>query len=169
MDAKQALRIIMAQISEVLDTLDNEKMSCPLSIFEGSSLGQHIRHIFDLKSCIINGQRNSLIDYSDRKRDQRLETDVVFAKDFLSHLTNEIDSIDLAKNVKVVQDFSSSFSEDRPIVISSNNRELMYAYDHAVHHLAIVKMGIRSAYPEIKLRKEIGVAPSTIRHQALKN
>jgi hypothetical protein len=44
-------------------------------------------------------------------------------------------------------------------------RELAYNIEHAVHHMAIVKIGVREVAPYITLDKDFGVAASTIRHK----
>ncbi|MBK7410731.1 MAG: hypothetical protein IPJ40_23365 [Saprospirales bacterium] len=53
----------------------------------------------------------------------------------------------------VQADFIPEEEAPRPTVQSSVGRELMYAFDHAVHHLAIVKMGLRQAQPDLPCRK----------------
>jgi hypothetical protein len=53
----------------------------------------------------------------------------------------------------------------RPMATSSIGRELLYAYDHAVHHLAIIKLGIKAEIPDVEIDSNIGVAASTLRHQ----
>ncbi|CAN0490192.1 unnamed protein product [Phaeothamnion confervicola] len=44
-------------------------------------------------------------------------------------------------------------------------RELVYNIEHAVHHMAIMKIGIREAAPYVKLTPDFGIAASTIRYQ----
>ena len=41
----------------------------------------------------------------------------------------------------------------------------MFAYDHALHHLAIIKMGLLSAFPQIKVDENMGVSPATLKNQ----
>ena len=43
-------------------------------------------------------------------------------------------------------------------------RKPMYAYDHAVHHLAMIKIGMKEACPAVRVGKNIGAAPSTVKH-----
>ena len=43
-------------------------------------------------------------------------------------------------------------------------RELTYNIEHAVHHMAIMKIGIREVAPYISLPADFGVADSTIRY-----
>jgi len=43
-------------------------------------------------------------------------------------------------------------------------RELAYNIEHAIHHMAIIKIGINEVSPYILLPSAFGVASSTIRH-----
>lgn len=44
-------------------------------------------------------------------------------------------------------------------------RELTYNIEHAVHHMAIMKIGIREVAPLIVIPKSFGVAVSTLRYR----
>jgi hypothetical protein len=44
-------------------------------------------------------------------------------------------------------------------------RELVYNIEHAVHHMALIRIGVREVAPHITLPPDFGVAASTIRHQ----
>ena len=59
--------------------------------------------------------------------------------------------------------FSSDEDENPGVISTSFKRELMYGIDHAIHHLAIVKIGIKYAFPFIKLNPELGIATSTLK------
>ena len=68
--------------------------------------------------------------------------------------------------VKVKVDFSSDPLVTRPMVLSTVGRELMYAFDHATHHLAIIRIGLKECMPDLELDKDFGKAPSTIKFEA---
>jgi len=44
-------------------------------------------------------------------------------------------------------------------------RELVYNIEHAVHHMAIIKIGVREIANYIELPLDFGIAASTIRYQ----
>jgi hypothetical protein len=44
-------------------------------------------------------------------------------------------------------------------------RELAYNIEHAVHHMALVKIGLRDVAPRVTLPAGFGIAVSTLRHQ----
>jgi len=76
----------------------------------------------------------------------------------------QIRELDELQTVNVYGDIEYA-DHTRPICKSSIGRELLYAYDHAVHHLAIVKLGIHAEFPGIELDDSMGVASSTLRYQ----
>ena len=166
MDCKEGTRRMAKQISNLLDQIDQASYHKPLAVFKGSSLGQHVRHILDFYTCISKGCANDLIDYSKRQRDARIEQDKNFAKAMLNNLSEEICGLDEAALIQVRADFSTETELDRPIVHSSIGREIMFAYDHALHHLAIIKIGIQTAFPNLDLEENLGVAPATVKYRA---
>ena len=167
MTVNASVKIINNQIAAILNQMTDEQYRLSLDIFNGSTVGQHIRHIFDFYNCIINtGHQETAIDYACRERNPLVETERLTALSSMAQIVNEVEDIDFNKSIHVVTDFSTDKNEPRPSVLSSIGRELMYAYDHAVHHLAIIKMGITSSFPSITLDREVGVAPSTIKYQS---
>jgi len=45
------------------------------------------------------------------------------------------------------------------------HRELQYNIEHAVHHLAIIKIGVKTLEDSFKLDDNFGIAASTIRNK----
>ena len=50
-------------------------------------------------------------------------------------------------------------------VESTLDRELIYNIEHAIHHMAMIKIGLKVLAPELHLPENFGVAPSTIRYR----
>ena len=169
MNVQEALSQIEEQLCYILQQLDDSEYACPLGIFEGSSIGKHMRHILDLNRCIIHSTIDEYIDYANRERNERFEKETSLIQKAIVEVGQELAKLDLSKKVNVLQDYNKNGSADRQYVSSTYGRELMYAFDHAVHHIAMIKMGIRSAFPHIKLPDDLGYAPSTIRYQFLSN
>jgi hypothetical protein len=164
MNCKQGTEIIIGQLTDLLQRLGEETYSRPLALFNGSSIGQHFRHIIDFYGCLANNAEAGRLDYAHRQRDTRVETEPTYAAIMLQQFHKKLKDMDEAITVEVVADFSSDLNETRPVVTSCIGREMMYAYDHAVHHLAIIKMGLKSTVPDFQIDKNIGVAPSTVKH-----
>lgn len=157
-------RDIFKQIKETLSQLSPEEYGRGLDIFEGTSIGKHFRHIFDFYHCIEKSLGTGRLDYCQRERHPLIETDPAFAAEAFQHCFEALSKADDTKKLTVKADFSTEEIE-RPVVESSVGREMMYAFDHAVHHLAIVKIGIKACFPEISIDKNLGVAPSTQKHE----
>ena len=164
MDCKEGNQKLIDTLKEVLEQIREEQYKTPLEIFNGSSIGQHTRHIYDFYACFLKGMRKDCIDYSKRERNHRIESEPGYAVTAFGEIQREIDRIE-DQNVNVLSDFSAELSESRMVVRSSINRELMFVHDHAVHHLAILRIGLSAAFPELALEQGFGVAPSTIRYQ----
>ncbi|MCU0348348.1 MAG: hypothetical protein MUC59_15515 [Saprospiraceae bacterium] len=151
-------------MTELLDRINQETYAKSLPLFNGSSIGQHFRHIVDFYGCLANGATDGRVDYANRQRDARVETEPGYASSVLHHFFEKLDVVDEASFIEVVADFSAELNEERPVVQSTVGREMMYAYDHAVHHLAMIKMGLKSVSPALEVDKNLGVAPSTVKH-----
>ncbi len=164
MTCREGNQLMIRQITGLLDTLNNQLYAQPLDVFNGSSIGQHFRHILDFYLCLIQGVQEGRVDYARRDRNPLAETDVLFTKDVFFEVAKKMEAFSEEQAIQVLGDFSDKETV-RPSLASSIGRELMYAYDHAVHHLAIIKIGIATAAPGLSVDHTIGVAPSTIKHR----
>lgn len=165
MDPREGTQVIAAQVQSLLDLMNNKSYSQPLTTFNGSSVGQHIRHIVDFYLCLINGLDASNINYDKRERNPNIETDCLAAKNRIAIIANKVQTVDIEKRVMVCSSYVADENVELKSVPSSIGRELMYAYDHAIHHLAMIKIGMQIHFPEILIDKDLGVAPSTLKYR----
>lgn len=156
---------VLRQIEELISLLDGETYARRLDLFDGSSVGQHMRHILNFYQSLLSGAEGGLLDYSRRERDPRIEADPLIARDLFAAVEASLGALDEKQPLRVIADFLPSEGEERQVVESSVGRELMYAFDHAVHHLAIVKIGLRVVMPGCAIPEDLGIAPSTIKYQ----
>jgi len=168
MDTKQGTTYISQQMIDLLRNLDNGTYAKPLPVFNQSSVGQHFRHIIDFYNCLLHGCGCHVVDYCKRERNPLVETDSQTAISVITDINKRVQLIDESILIDVKSDFSPENEEDRVIIQSSMGRELMYAYDHALHHLALIKIGLQVHFPEIKVDENLGVAPSTIKYKKTK-
>lgn len=166
MNCKDGTKAIITQILNLLEQLDNATLLKPLEIFGGSTLGQHFRHIFDFYQCLLQGTLDGEIDYASRERNPFIEADVAFAAEAFEALLPAIARFEDDLELMIRGDFSIDHASLRPQLQSSFGRELMYAYDHAVHHLAMIKIGLKTGFPQVVIDQNVGVAPSTIKFQS---
>ncbi len=166
MDFKQGSSQMIHQITGLLDSISPEQYSQNLDIFKGSTLGQHFRHILDFYLVLLNHYQSGLVDYTLRERDAKLETDPRYAMATFEQVLGKVDQLDEQFPLKVKADLLFCSEGERPLIPTSIGRELMYAYEHAVHHLAIIRIGIENAFPDLEIANEIGIAPATIKYRA---
>ncbi len=168
MNCKEGNQAIIRQITNLLDAIAPAEYAQALDVFSGTSIGQHIRHILDFYLCLLRGIKEDLVDYADRERNLQGETDPAYARNAFQAIMAQIEDLSESKPVHVRGDFSPAQAALRPVLQSSVGRELMFAHDHAVHHLAIIKIGIEQAFPQIRLDSTFGIAPSTVKHHAVR-
>lgn len=163
MNGKEGISNIVMQINDILIDIESNLYSMPLGIYNGSSIGQHFRHIYDFFRCLARGASQHTVDYAQRDRDVRIEQDPLFA---MSAFVQELESLLTLEEytpVRVRGDFSTQNDAVRPEYPSSIGREITFLHDHAVHHLAIIKIGLQIEAPELIKDHTFGVAPSTVK------
>lgn len=165
MDPRKGTQIISTQVADLLEVMDNKHYNQPLSTFNGSSVGQHVRHIIDFYLCLINGLNDLDINYDKRERNPLIETDRLTAKQFMEIIAQKVQNFEVEQSVMVCSSFVADKNETLISIPSSVGRELMYAYDHAIHHLAMIKIGMQIHFPNIAIDKNLGVAPSTLKYR----
>lgn len=164
MPLNQSNRTRIEQLKSILQIVPAELYSRPLPLLNGSSIGQHFRHIIEFYTCLQQGRMESRLCYDDRKRDLRIEQNQEFALTRCDSFIEFLDSITGDERLTLVADFSDGRTE--PCAIETSlNRELAYVMDHAVHHLAIIKIALQDC--EIEIGEDVGVAPSTLRNRAV--
>lgn len=166
MDCKQGTRLILDQMEEVLRVLDAGTYSRPLEVFNGSTLGQHFRHILDFYHCIFQGLPGQEIDYARRERNPVMETKPEAVMDAFSLIRSRLDDLNEGEEIRVWGDFLPLPGVPRPHVVSTLGRELLFAHDHAVHHLALIRIGLKACRPELGEFESLGVAPATLIYKA---
>ena len=163
MQVDSAIRAVVQQINHVLEQLEPHEYRSQLPEFHGSTLGQHFRHILEFFQCLEKGLQNNLVDYAARERNLLYEDSPEIAAAAFENFLEALPAMDLAATVAVKAEFGG---EDRPLYTSTAGRELMFAYDHAIHHLAIIKIGLTCHFQHVRADKDLGVSPSTIKARA---
>lgn len=166
MDCKKGTSLLTRQITALLNAITPEAYAYPLEVFNGSTLGHHFRHIFDFYDCLLRGAIAKEVDYATRQRNAQLELDPAYAMARFDELSLRLDGLRDEEALHVRADFSSHVQDARPLVASTFGRELMFAYDHAIHHLAMIQIGLRDAMPGLPLDEKLGLAPSTIKYRS---
>lgn len=163
MEIKSAVINLFEQLRHVLEQVDEQQYHTPSVSLGGSTIGQHIRHSLEFFTCLVEGGKEGVVNYDKRNRDTRLEERKELALRVLDQLANAI--LDTADNKQLTLELSYSHSNSDPISVSSNyHRELVYNIEHAIHHMALIKIGVREVAPQVVIPDGFGVANSTIRY-----
>ena len=161
MQLYNAIKTSFQQLNEVLDQLTAEQYQTPSENLSGSSVGQHTRHIIELFQCLLAGYEKGSICYDDRKRDVRIESDPLFAKQLLGDIASSIERTNIELQLSGVYDEAST---DQLHLTTNYNRELLYNLEHTVHHMALIRVGLKELKTEF-VTEHFGIASSTIRHR----
>ena len=156
----KSVTAILEQIHEVLAALDDAHYTERLAVLSGASLGEHVRHIVEFFEELEAGCLTGVVDYDARKRQKDLETSRAYAMLKLQQIAAGIRPHGKALNLACKMPLNGA----RYLVATSYERELLYNLEHAVHHMALMKIGVE-AMTDISLPAHFGVARSTIEYR----
>ena len=161
---------VLHQLTNTLIQLSDHEFSMPLEILGKSSIGEHTRHIIELFEKPIKDYELGLIDYDNRERNVRIQTEINFAIERINNILTEIEKPNKSIDVVYLLDAKTSendvYTAEKQDVIQSNYfREVIYNIEHCIHHQALIKIGLKSLAKDID-DENFGVAKSTIKYKA---
>lgn len=148
-----------------LTVIDPVSYQSSLDILSGSTVGQHTRHIIEFYICLLEQsleKGHPVINYANRKRDHRIESEPDYALSYAQTIVEKLKELNTDQTCLLN---CAEHGQEDLMVHSTIGRELIYNIEHTIHHLAIVKIALKSTMPQIELPAHFGVAPSTIRHR----
>lgn len=125
-----------------------------------STLGRHTRHFIELYQCLLFQPNIGVVNYDARQRSVGIETDKNEAIQVIKAIQQQLLTLDSSTPLLIETDLCPDEK-----VSSSLLRELLFNYDHCVHHLALIRVGLHFVQPNIDLPERFGMAVSTINHQ----
>src|SRR5688572_8373855 len=162
MNLTTACTNILEQLTDIIHQIDETDFAKPSESLSRSTIGQHLRHTVEFFICFQHGYEQGLINYDKRGHDKLIETDKFIAlaaiEQVLTFVTN------LEERVLRLEVGYDLQQENFVTVETNATRELVYNIEHAVHHMAIMKIGIREVAPYVNLPADFGIAASTRRH-----
>lgn len=161
MNIERSLRGTLDQLQEVLSSLSNDEYAKPLEILSNASIGQHTRHIIEFFQVLNKNYDAGVINYDKRQRNKLLETNRDVARYELSVILDTISMKD--KEVALVGTYSPDGLEELTVK-SSYYREIVYNLEHAVHHMAMIKIAIQQS-TNLHVPADFGVAAATIQYK----
>ncbi|MEL6142151.1 MAG: hypothetical protein AAFU67_11085 [Bacteroidota bacterium] len=159
-----ATKKVFADGRSYLTVLDSPAYSQPLACLSGTTVGQHSRHWIEFFQCLFGQLEDGkeAICYDLRKRDYSLETEPDAA---LAALDELIDLSENLTNDRSLQ-LTTTIGQEESTFLTSLSREWWYAIEHAIHHLAIIKIALSQAFPTVELPHDFGLAYSTKQFRA---
>lgn len=155
---------ILIQLSEVIRQFSESDFTKRTNALNNASVGQHVRHIIEFFTCLQAGYVNNRVNYDLRAHDQSIESDPILSLKLIRDILKFIESSPEDKPIQLETAYHEQ--ENHWITVSTTfKRELAYVIDHAIHHMAMIRMGISSVASEVNLDECFGVAYSTRRHQ----
>ncbi len=164
-------KVLILSLLEVLKEL--EKLLTSLSkkdyILENSSssIGAHVRHCIEHVEEFLKGCQTGRINYDKRKRDKALETSSSLALEKVQTLKKKLKNLQKSNSFKkkdLVLDFILHEKEQfRYLSCPSNlSRELLFLFQHTLHHLALLDLMLKERKIDIFLLSQ---APSTLAYR----
>ncbi|GAA4335264.1 hypothetical protein [Flaviaesturariibacter amylovorans] len=147
---------LLRQLQEFASQLTQEQFRAPVHLLNGSTLGQHLRHVIEFYAALQHGYPSGVVNYDKRQRDHALESCPRLAGTQLAGFQGCLDRVD--KPLVLEQCYDPSGKEVIRIA-TSYQRELVFNLEHTVHHMALVRIG--ATHFGIALPTGFGVAAST--------
>lgn len=166
MQLNNACLAILDQLAGVVQQMAEKDFCKPSKTLSNSTVGQHLRHTIEFFICLEKGFGKGLVNYDKREHDKLIESDKFLALAALERIKEFVSSQHSDKVLQLEVGYNRDSEEC--LTISTNYfRELTYNIEHAVHHMAIMKIGIREVSDYVKIPTDFGIAVSTIRYQEL--
>ncbi len=145
----------LQDLRSLLSEINDASYNAPVTMLGNGSIGQHTRHIIEMIQCLVKGYESGHVNYENRERNSRIEKETRFALLVMEDCIAGANRPD-----KILQLWQQ---ESSAAISTTYERELLYNMEHAIHHMALIKVALR----EMKLNitgEEFGVAPATIRY-----
>ena len=155
---------ILNQLESTVEQLHGEDFNKPSLALSRATLGQHLRHTLEFFLCLEKGFESGIINYDKREHDKSIESDKFLAIATIGGIREFIGKQMMNKPLTLEVGYERH-TENPTSVTTNFFRELTYNIEHAIHHMAIMKIGVREVAPYVKLADHFGVAVSTVRYQ----
>lgn len=157
----QQLKQQLSSLSNLISLLNDEQYSKKIAHLGNASIGGHTRHIIELLVCATEGFSSGTVDYLNRKRNLVLEQDREFAQQAIGEIEMSFNKPDRILNLVV----DECIDVDSIPVSTTYFREIVYNTEHAIHHLALIKVALIEMNLDL-VDANFGMAYSTIKFKA---
>jgi len=152
---------MLHQLADTINLMNPEDFVKPSHALSGATMGQHLRHTLEFFICLEEAYDNGTVNYDRRNRDVLMESDKFFALEVIARIEHFVRS--QRHNKELTLEVDDEAKESACHIGTNYYRELVYNIEHAVHHMAIMKIGLREVAPYVTVPPDFGVAASTVR------
>lgn len=164
MNISKACVQILDQLADLVQELTPSDFTKASDALSKSTVGQHLRHTLEFFICFEEGFSIGVINYDKRAHDKLIESDKFVALATIKRIRDFVQNLTENKQLKLEVGYDLH-NDDFVTIETNTTRELVYNIEHAVHHMAIMKIGVREVASYVNLPKDFGVAASTIRYK----
>jgi len=151
----------LQRLKGVLSTID-QRLYTHVNLKGRASVGQHVRHTLEFYQCLFQAKTD--VNYDARNRDILLESSADHASLMINQIVSELETLKADFPVQALAEMPYASSEMLS-VSSSLSRELLYVLEHAIHHMALIRILIKDEAAEFELEDAFGVAYSTLAYR----
>lgn len=149
-------------LGQLISTLPEGRYAYSDALLMNSTIGQHTRHILEFYMCLFDQKDQGWVNYESRERSVQIETDTTLALQVIDGIATRLMHCD--------NDFplflhTDALAMESQRIGTSFFRELAYCLEHAIHHMAIIRIAVDYHHPMLNIQEHFGVAPSTIQHR----
>lgn len=155
---------VLEDLKSAIKQLTAQQYSQQIPLLYNASVGQHSRHIIEFFQCLEAQLRNGSICYDLRQRQLSIEQSPEVAIAAIGTTVAWLRSAPADCTLQLWVNHELDKDDAHNQIASSLIRELVFNVEHAIHHMAIIKIGLKLQSPEVELPEHFGVAPSTIRY-----
>ncbi len=164
MNFSEASKEILTQLKQAIEQIAQEDFKAPCEVLNKTSVGQHTRHTLEFFLCLKKGLETGDVNYDKRDHDPVIESDKVLSTTIIDDLIEFLDHC--SENASITLSSNYDLNSNQVQTVESNLfRELAYNIEHAIHHMALIKIGLKEVAPYVEVPNHFGVAISTIKHK----
>ncbi len=145
---------------DLCQALSPEQYTLKCKMLNGVAIAEHLRHSYEFYHCLLLGRETKQLNYEARLRDRLIENDIAYAIRCMQDLKQQL----ILNTADCKMDLQSKEAQTGH-VNTSYERELVYCLDHAIHHQALIKIGLKEQGIDQLVSRDFGVAYSTLRYR----
>lgn len=155
----------LLRLKTVLDCIE-QRLYTHLNVKGRASIGQHVRHTLEFYQCLF--EATDSVNYDKRQRNILIESSPRHATTIIENIIELLNNIEVDKDLISIAELPEVST--KPISVSSSlSRELLYVLEHAIHHMALIRILIKDEQADFDLEDSFGVAYSTLAYRSQDN